>query len=361
MKAMDASAPIRRQRVTSDEGKPRDAEREHDGRDASALEGMPVAVTEAAAAIASAAQLACLLEASAPKPGNVSPGRHFADTRYEDFLASAAAIGGPLAGVATRPLGATIRLAIEATARFTRANTNLGIVLLLTPIARAAADDAAPEAGEAANRAQIGLPTRLSSMQTLRASVGRVLDGTTVADARDVYAAIRLASPGGLGRAETQDVAGEPTVSLRDVMRLAADRDGIAREYATGFEMTFGSGAPALARARQDGLSWNDAVVETFLILLAAAPDTHVLRRGGPMLAADVSRRAAAALTAGGVRSGEGRRAIEAMDAALRDERNTANPGTAADLTAAAIFVFLLGGGWEVGTGDPEVTPPGSR
>ena len=28
--------------------------------------------------IASAAQLACLLEASAPKPGNVSPGRAFA-------------------------------------------------------------------------------------------------------------------------------------------------------------------------------------------------------------------------------------------------------------------------------------------
>ena len=28
--------------------------------------------------VACAAQLACLLEVSAPKPGNVSPGRHFA-------------------------------------------------------------------------------------------------------------------------------------------------------------------------------------------------------------------------------------------------------------------------------------------
>src|SRR6516225_6597090 len=46
--------------------------------------------------VAAAAQLACLLEASAPKPGNVSPGRHFEDLRYEDFLASAAAIGAPL-------------------------------------------------------------------------------------------------------------------------------------------------------------------------------------------------------------------------------------------------------------------------
>ena len=31
----------------------------------------------------------------------------------------------------------------------------------------------------------------------------------------------------------------------------------------------------------------------------------------------------------------------------MRDPRNTANPGTTADLTAAAIFVVLLGGGWD--------------
>ena len=45
-----------------------------------------------AADVAAAAQLACLLEASAPKPGNVCPGRPFSDARYEDFLASAVAI-----------------------------------------------------------------------------------------------------------------------------------------------------------------------------------------------------------------------------------------------------------------------------
>jgi triphosphoribosyl-dephospho-CoA synthase len=43
--------------------------------------------------IAAAAQMACLLEVSAPKPGNVSPGRPFADMGFEDFLASAVAIG----------------------------------------------------------------------------------------------------------------------------------------------------------------------------------------------------------------------------------------------------------------------------
>ena len=282
----------------------------------------------AGADVAAAAQLACLLEASAPKPGNVSPGRHFADLRYEDFLASAAAIGGPLAGAGTRPVGATVRLAVEATACWTRSNTNLGIVLLLAPLARAA------------------LLSDALSLTDFRGAVRRVLEATSVDDARDVYAAIRRAAPGGLGRVEAQDVADEPTMTLLEVMRLAADRDQIAREYATAFEVSFETGAPVLDRARRDGLSWDDAVVETFLTLLAAAPDTHVARRSGAAVAADVSRRARAALAAGGVRSPSGRRAIDDMDRGLRDARNTANPGTAADLTAAAIFVVLLGGGW---------------
>jgi triphosphoribosyl-dephospho-CoA synthase len=173
-----------------------------------------------------------------------------------------------------------------------------------------------------------------------------VLGATTVDDARDVYGAIRRAAPGGLGRVDAQDVADEPTMTLLDVMRLAAHRDGIAREYATAFEVTFATGAPTLHRARRGGLSWDDAIVETFLTLLAAGPDAHVARRGGAALAADVSQRARTALAAGGVRSAEGRRAIDGMDLALRDARNTANPGTAADITAAAIFVVLLGGGW---------------
>lgn len=275
--------------------------------------------------VAAAAQLACLLEASAPKPGNVSPGRHFVDLRYEDLLASAAAIGGPLSGADTRPVGETVRLAIEATTRWTRSNSNLGIVLLLAPLARAAV---------------IAVGT------DLRTALGQVLNETTVDDARNVYAAIRLASPGGLGQVDAQDVADEPDVTLLEAMRLAVDRDGIAQEYAARFEVTFQRGAPALAAARRAGLSWDDAIVETFLTLLAGAPDTHIVRRSGPALAEQTSARAQTALAAGGVRSETGRSAIEAMDLALRDTANSANPGTTADLTTAAIFVELLGGAW---------------
>ena len=271
-----------------------------------------------------AAQLACLLEVSAPKPGNVSPGRHFADLRYEDFLASALAIGEPMAGAGERAVGSTIRMAVEATARLTHSNSNLGIVLLFAPLARAASLAGA----------------------SLQPALKQVLAATTVEDAREAYIAIRLARPGGLDSAESQDVSTEPTMTLVEVMQLAAHRDTIASEYATGFDVTFGMGVPALERARRDGLPWDDAVVETFLTLLAAVPDTHIARRSGPGLAADVTGRARQVLTAGGVRSEAGRRAIDDMDRGLRDAHNSGNPGTTADLTAAAIFVVLLGGGF---------------
>ena len=303
------------------------------------VEATPVRLATAAD-VAAAAQLACLLEASAPKPGNVSPGRHFADTRYEDFLASAAAVGQPLAGAGTRSVGATVRLAVESTRRWTNSNTNLGIVLLLTPLARAALGLAAAPASSP--ESQAASPEEEFSASGLRAALRQVLDATTIEDARDVYAAIRLASPGGLGQADSQDVASEPDVTLVAAMRLAAHRDGIAREYATAFEVTFETGAPALERARQDGLSWDDAVVETFLSVLASNPDTHVARRAGITAAEEVSARARQTLAAGGVRSAAGRRAIDEMDRGLRDARNLRNPGTTADLTTAAIFVELL-------------------
>jgi triphosphoribosyl-dephospho-CoA synthase len=274
--------------------------------------------------VVAAGQLACLLEVSAPKPGNVSPGKHFHDTRYEDFLASAVAIGPALAAAGRRPLGATVRSAMEATARWTRSNTNLGIVLLLAPLARAAL------------RQNGALQQRLSA----------VLKETTREDAAEVYQAIRTARPGGLGQAAEEDVSAPPTVTLRDAMALAAERDAVAREYITDFALTFGTGAPAIRAARREGLSWTEATVEGFLALLAAVPDTLVARKLGPEAAELVSTRARAVQSAGGVRSAEGRRAIAALDLELRDERNRHNPGTTADLTCAALFVVILEGGW---------------
>lgn len=277
------------------------------------------------AEVTAAGQLACLLEVSAPKPGNVSPGLHFHDTRYEDFLASAVAIGPALAGAAQRPLGTTIRTAVEDTRRWTGSNTNLGIVLLLAPLARAALRPGGP----------------------LRERLAQTLAETTVADAAEVYSAIRYVRPGGLGEAAAEDVSEPPSVTLREAMGLAAERDAIAREYVTNFELTFEVGVPAIRAARRDGLAWTDSAVDAYLKLLESTPDTHIARKLGNTEAEAVSQRAREILRAGGTRSAKGRQALASLDAELRDPRNRRNPGTTADLTCAALFVVILEGGWD--------------
>jgi triphosphoribosyl-dephospho-CoA synthase len=219
----------------------------------------------------------------------------------------------------------TIHSAIEATRRWTTTNTNVGIVLLLAPLARAAL-------------------TRDST--NLRDALRSTLAATTVPDAVEAYAAIRLASPGGLGTVVDQDVALPPTVSLLEAMVLAHGRDAIAREYVTGFDTTFTIAVPALCRARADGLAWSDAIVHTYLTLLAATPDTHIARKLGAAAAGEVQRRARVALDAGGMHRPAGRVAVVALDHTLRDPHHRQNPGATADLTTAAIFVTLLEGNW---------------
>ena len=148
-----------------------------------------------------------LVGGNARKPGNVHRFADLADLRFSDFLLSATALAEPLDRAATLGIGRAVYEAILATRQVVDTNTNLGIVLLLAPLA--------------------AVPTDVY----LRDGIEAVLASTTVDDARWVYRAIRLAQPGGLGDVPEQDVKGEPTVSLREAMAMAADRDLIARQY----------------------------------------------------------------------------------------------------------------------------------
>jgi triphosphoribosyl-dephospho-CoA synthase len=261
--------------------------------------------------------MACVLEAGAEKPGNITPRHDFADTTYEDMLRSGIALGPELAGAGERGVGATVLGAVRATRRVAGANPNLGIVLLLAPLARAALTGA---------------------------EVGEVLEELTLADAEDAYEAIRLAAPGGLDDPVEHDVRDAPRVTLREAMAAAAERDSIAAEYARGFAITFGIGRPALDEALDAGLPARDAIVELFLRLLVEVPDTLIARKRGQDAAERVSAGAARALAAGGVRSAAGRAALAELDTSLRVDGNALNPGTTADLVTAVLFVALLDG-----------------
>jgi triphosphoribosyl-dephospho-CoA synthase len=273
------------------------------------------------ALVAATGEAACLLEAHAPKPGNVSPGRDRPGLTYRDFVVGAAVLGSVFRRRAARaPVGALVLATIRRSRAQVRTNAHLGIVLLLAPLAKAA----------------------LLGGGSLRSRLRRVLAHLDRKDARDAYEAIRLARPGGLGRVPEEDVRRPPTVTLLEAMRLAAGRDAIARAYADGYHAVFTIGVPALRRARRRGAGVDQAIGCAFLELLAASPDTLVRRRHGDRVAERVSKDAAKALAAGGPLRPAGRRLMARLDARLRRARPPVNPGATADLVAASLFVWLL-------------------
>jgi triphosphoribosyl-dephospho-CoA synthase len=263
-------------------------------------------------------QLACLLEVSAAKPGNITPADDFSDTTYADMVRSALALGPVFARrrARRRGVGELIADGVNATARVTGANTNLGIVLLLAPLVRA----------EATRRAD----------ESLRSATERILGELDVDDAAAVFAAIVQARPGGLGEAPEHDVRAPARVSLREAMAAAAHRDSIASEYATGYEIVFDAGLPLLAEALDGGAPTLDAIVSLHVGLLASHPDTLIERKAG----ASVAR----AVTAAAREVRAGTRTLEQLDASLRGPDHRLNPGTTADLVAGTLLAALLTG-----------------
>ncbi len=85
---------------------------------------------------ADAVRWACLLEATAPKPGNVYPGRSFGDLQYLDFVA-AAEIAVSAFSLTDHPISQRMLSAVELSVAQSRTNVNLGIVLLLGPLVAA--------------------------------------------------------------------------------------------------------------------------------------------------------------------------------------------------------------------------------
>jgi triphosphoribosyl-dephospho-CoA synthase len=265
-----------------------------------------------------AAQAACVLEAVSAKPGNVNRHLDFADTTLADFLLSAVMIGRSMDEADRNPVGETILNGVQATKRVVACNTNLGILLLFAPLAKA----------------YVG--------GDLRTSLRGILESLTVDDAASVCRAIRLAAPGGLGNVAVQDVAGDPDVTLLELMGMARARDSVASEYASGYAITFELACPALeCHLKQHG-DFSSAIVHAYLTVLAEVPDTLIARKKGLKDAQEVSCMATKILRSGGMKSDSGREQLREFDAFLRSEGNSLNPGTTADLVAVAVFTYFL-------------------
>lgn len=278
---------------------------------------------EARAAHARRAYLwACGLDVAVRKPGNVSVGSAGHGMRTKQFIDSAEASAGPLLAIGAH-VGERIEGAIAATRVVAGCNTNLGIVLLCAPLA---------QAWERSGEARLG---------AFRVALEQVLGELDLADAEATYRAIALANPGGLGRAEKQDVAHAPTVDLRSAMTLAADRDRIARQYRDSYRDVIDTGLAELAAPGPPGGRLADAVQRAFLSFLASAADSHIVRKLDSTVAHTVTHQASQWLSLLRVRAESGRTsAFASWDESLK--RAGINPGTSADLTVASCFLAAL-------------------
>jgi triphosphoribosyl-dephospho-CoA synthase len=267
------------------------------------------------------ATLACLLEATAPKVGNVHRGADFEDLTFHDFAVSAVAIGPVFDAAAGGSVGRIVLDAITTTRRVVATNTNLGMALLFAPLA------AVPR-GE----------------KLTTASVGKVLKRLTADDSRDVYAAIRLANPGGMGQAEKMDVAGEAPADLLAAMRAAAGRDWVARQYVEDFQHVLEEILPEIVAGRDRGWSLTDSIVHTHVALIAEHGDSLIERKAGSEIAGRASTIARQVLASGQPGDEDFYAALADFDFWLRSDGNRRNPGTTADLIAAALFAGLRDG-----------------
>jgi triphosphoribosyl-dephospho-CoA synthase len=269
-------------------------------------------------AIAGAFEQACLDELASPKPGNVHlfAGGH--RMTADDFARSAAAAAGPLTAKGAT-VGARILGAVEASFAAVGANTNLGIILLCAPIAAAA------EAGG-----------------ELRGCLGRILQRLGREDADLAFRAIARAAPAGLGRAARYDVFMPATVSLREAMAEAAERDRIALQYVTVFADIFEQGEPLFTSRLAATKDRKLATLALYLRFLAAFPDSHISRKYGPTVAREICTQAAPIEreVAAAAHLGEVLPTVLGWDAKLKEAG--INPGTSADLTVASLFVHRL-------------------
>ncbi len=260
--------------------------------------------------------LACLLEVRARKPGNVHPEASFPDLSYDDFVQAAQAVAEILPQTPQRGVGGAILAAVRRTKELASrpTNSNLGIILLLSPLA--------------------AVPARIA----LSDGIEGVLRSLNIEDTHQVYAAINLANPGGMGKVDQGDLAETPNISLLEAMQLAADRDSIASEYATGFQIVLQTGVPFLAKWPDFAADWETAIIHLQLTLMSRFPDTLIARKCGWELAAESALRAQAVLDAGGLQTEPGRQQLRQLDAWLRADGHRRNPGTTADLIAASLF-----------------------
>ncbi|OQD58264.1 triphosphoribosyl-dephospho-CoA synthetase [Methanobrevibacter arboriphilus JCM 13429 = DSM 1125] len=293
--------------------------------------------------IAKIAQISSVLEVSGyPKPGNVHRTRDFHDMVFEDFIISGIVIGDTIREAASfgseinnfisfkeANIGKYILKAVKETDKWISNNTNLGIIMLLTPIAISAAIS--------------------NNIDELRENIHNIIVNSTVIDTVALYEAIGIADAGGMGDTDEYSVTSEDAtkeliennLNIFDVLTISSSWDSLAKELTNKMPVTFDIGYPTFLKLNKE-YSTNLATITTFLTILSEVPDTLISRKYGGEKALEVSSLAKEVLDSLDIDEDLNtfNKKIKDFDDYLFE--NKLNPGTTADLTASSIMVSLL-------------------
>ncbi len=295
--------------------------------------------------------LASLLEiAGWPKPGNVHRTRDFKDARYEHFLAGVVAMQPCFRtfcerifkncsekdkGLERVKLGNFYKEAAEAMMIWQKGgNVLLGHVLILAPLVASAV---------------LCLKFNERDLFSFRKYLGNVIKSATVEDTINLYEAIHICNPGGLGKVEKYDINDpnvihqlkEDNITLKGIFEYSKDYDLISREHVTNFKIILEEGLPYFLDIFHETGDINIATVNTYLKLLASHLDTLVIRKSGHEAARMISNEALKILKHEGIMTRKGRILTKKLDKKLQAQNGRMNPGTTADLVSGIIFIAL--------------------
>jgi len=261
-------------------------------------------------------------ELEALKPGNVSTYADGHNMTARDFLISAE-VSVPLLCQTNACLGLRVLESVKATHEAVACNTNLGMLLLFAPIVMAAESD-------------------FDNVDDLRRNLETTLSSLVQSDAEQVYQAIRIANPGGLGKVKNQDVHNNPDCSLISAMELARQRDSIALQYTNNFNEIFNLGVATIKYfdKRWNSVKWS--TVSCYLTYMSSITDSHIERKFGCQIAEQIKIKSGVITKKfnGSSDPESGIELLQDFDKELKAKNY--NPGTNADLTAASLLVYNL-------------------
>ncbi|MHA1269187.1 MAG: triphosphoribosyl-dephospho-CoA synthase [Candidatus Helarchaeota archaeon] len=299
------------------------------------------------------AQLAVLLEVSGyPKPGNVHRNRDFTDTRFEHFLVGGVVIRNSLQMLCENiinllkvkmdysqiNMGKYILKAVEDTKRWQKGgNINLGVIILLTPLCTAAC---------------LLVNRNKKSINDFRIKLDQIIKNSIAEDTINLYKAIKIASPGGLGEKSEYDVHNESSIekikneniNLYDIFKISMDWDSISKELVSKYQITFEIGVPFFIQTFQECNDINITTVNTFLKIASEIPDSLIIRQHGERIANEYRKKALELISRGGLLNSSNKNKLLEWERSLIKTNLKINPGTTADLTVSTIFISLLTG-----------------